>query len=71
MVDEVDIANDAILADMERKLAALRAAQSQPPVEACEECDEPIHPARQKLGLSLCMDCARLRERAGRMFWSG
>jgi RNA polymerase-binding transcription factor DksA len=68
MADEADIANDAILADLERKIAMQRAAANKPPLTHCEECDEPITPARQKLRLQLCLDCAQLRERASRVF---
>ena len=68
MVDEVDIANDAIMADMERRIAIQRAAANRPPVTHCVECEEPITPARQKLRLQLCLDCAQLRERASRAF---
>lgn len=67
-MDEADIANDAILADMERRIALQRAAANKPPTETCVECDEPITPARQKLRLQLCLDCALLRERASRVF---
>lgn len=67
-MDEADIANDAILADIERKIAEQRAAINKPPVEMCVECDEPITPARQKLRLQLCLDCALLRERASRVY---
>lgn len=71
MVDEVDIANDAILADMDRRIAARQAAANRPPVTHCEECEEPITPARQQLRLQLCLDCAKLRERAARLFRNG
>lgn len=67
-MDEADIANDAILADMERRIALQRAAANKPTVEFCQECEEPITPARQKLRLQLCLDCAMLRERAARVF---
>ena len=67
-MDEADIANDAILADLERKIALQRAAANKPPMTNCEECDEPITQARQKLCLQLCIDCAQLRERAARLF---
>lgn len=68
MADEVDIANDAILADMDRRIAMQRAAANCPPATHCEECEEPITPARQALRLQLCLDCARRRERAARLF---
>lgn len=67
-MDEADIANDAILADLERRIALQRAAANKPALTNCEECDEPITPARQKLRLQLCLDCALLRERAARLF---
>jgi RNA polymerase-binding transcription factor DksA len=67
-MDEADIANDAILADLERRIALQRAAANKPALEYCEECDEPITPARQKLRLQLCLDCAQRRERASRLF---
>lgn len=67
-MDEADIANDAILADMERRIAEQRAAANKPALTHCAECDEPIPPARQKLRLQLCLDCALLRERASRVF---
>jgi hypothetical protein len=69
MADEVDIANDAIMVDLERRIAMQRAAANRPPVTDCEECEEPITPARQALRLQLCLDCARRRERAARLFW--
>lgn len=68
MADEVDIANDAMMADLERRIAQQRAAANKPPVSHCVECEEPITPARQKLRLNLCLDCAQLRERASRVF---
>ena len=68
MADEADIANDAILADLERRIAAQRAAANRPPATECDECEEPIEPARVALRLRLCLDCAVLRERAARLF---
>lgn len=67
-MDEADIANDAILADLERRIAEQRAAANKPALTHCQECDEPITPARQKLRLQLCLDCALLRERASRVY---
>lgn len=68
MADEVDIANDAIMVDLERRIAMQRAAANRPPVMDCQECEEPITPARQALRLQLCLDCAKRRERAARLF---
>ena len=71
MADEADIANDAILADMERRIQAQRAAANRPPVDNCEECEEPIASGRRDLGLRVCLDCAVLRERTARIFRKG
>lgn len=71
MPDEADIANDAIMADLERRLAAHRAAVNRPPVMDCEDCEEPIEPARVALRLRLCLECARIRERRARLFGKG
>ena len=68
MADEVDIANDAILADLERKIALQRAEANKPVMTHCAECEEPITPARQKLRLQMCLDCAHRMERAARVF---
>lgn len=68
MADEADIANDAILADLEGRIALQRAAANCPPVSDCQECEEPITPARQALRLQLCLDCALRRERVAKMF---
>lgn len=68
MADEADIANDAAMADLERRLAAHRAALSRPAPELCAECEDPIPSERRALGLRLCIDCARLLERRARLF---
>lgn len=68
MPDEADIANDAIMADLERRLAAHRAAQNKPPIIDCEECEDEIEPGRVALRLRLCLECARMRERRARLF---
>ena len=69
MADEADIANDTIMADLDRRIAQQRAQANKPAVTHCEQCEEPITPARQALRLQLCIDCARRRERMGRLFW--
>lgn len=68
MPDEADLANDAAMADMERRIAAHRAAQSRPAPENCAECEEPIPSERRRLNLRLCIDCARFMERRARLF---
>ncbi len=68
MADEVDIANDAIQADLDRRLAEHRAKQNRPGPENCDECDEPIPSERRRLGLRLCIYCARQLESRRRLF---
>lgn len=68
MADEADVANDAIMADIDRRIAAQRAVANRPPVEDCQDCEEPITPARRALRLQLCIDCARRRESASKLF---
>lgn len=68
MADDVDIANDAMLADIERRIAAQRIAEDRPTIEDCEDCGEPVHIARQKLGLRVCVECAQLRENDSKRF---
>ena len=68
MADDVDLTNDAILADLGRRIAAQQAIFNRPAVTECEDCEEPITPARQALRLNMCLDCAQYRDRAARMF---
>lgn len=70
-MDEADIANDAVIADMERRLAEHRAARAKPAPENCEDCEEPIPQLRRDLRLRLCVECATAREKAGRFFRKG
>lgn len=66
-MDDVDIATDLAMKDLEFRLASRRRPPKLGPAE-CEECDEPMIQLRRDLGLSLCIECARERERQGKMF---
>lgn len=68
MADDVDIANDRAMRDLELRIAEVRARKPVQAPEHCTECEEPNLPARRALGLSLCVECARLRERRARLF---
>jgi hypothetical protein len=68
MADEVDIANDRAQQLLDAQIAAVRAKQRTEAPELCVECEEPNLPARRELGLSLCLECAQLRERLARLF---
>ena len=69
-MDEVDIANDRMMADLEYRLAEARSKVRACGPEFCEseDCGEPMTAARRKLGLSYCIDCAGARERRARLF---
>lgn len=62
MADDVDIANDLILANLEARIAAARKPVQEGP-EECEECGEPMPALRRRLGLKMCVDCAGIAER--------
>lgn len=68
MADDVDIANDAMLSYIDRRIAAQRIEASQTAIEHCEDCGEPVHVARQKLGLRVCIECAQQRENDSKRF---
>lgn len=66
-MDEVDIANDLAMKDLEYRLAS-RARPAKMGPEVCEECEEPMIQLRRDLGLKMCVDCARERERLVKLF---
>lgn len=66
-MDEVDIANDLAMKDLEYRLSSLLRPTKMGPA-ACEDCDEPMVQLRRDLGLKVCIDCARERERLSKMF---
>ena len=67
-MDEVDVANDQILKELDLRIAEVRSASARPSPENCERCNDPISPTRRALNLRLCIDCAQLKERQQRMF---
>lgn len=67
-MDEADIANDYAQRDLDMKLAEMRARQRTGGPEFCTRCSEPMPRLRRNLGLSMCIDCAHLAERAARRF---
>lgn len=68
MSDEIDLANDRILADMEARIAAARLKKNELGSALCEECEEPMPMARRQIGATLCIECARRKEYAARLF---
>lgn len=69
-MDEVDIANDRIMQDLEIRLAETRSKERPYGPEFCqrEDCGEPMPELRRKMGMVVCVDCASLMERVGRMY---
>lgn len=68
MADEIDIANDRILADIERRIAAARQKQGEPGLKNCEECEDDMPPERQAIGAKLCIECAKRAEYLKRLY---
>jgi RNA polymerase-binding transcription factor DksA len=59
MSDEVDLTNERLQADLDRKIAAARNnVPHQIGPEVCENCDEQIPHVRRQLGYALCVPCA-------------
>ena len=67
-MDEADIANDRAQRDLDMKLAEMMGHQRTGGPEFCTKCSEPMPRLRRDLGLSMCIDCAQLVERAARRF---
>lgn len=67
-MDDIDIANDRILADIEARISAARLKKNELGSALCEECEEPMPMARRQIGAKLCIDCARRAEYAARLF---
>lgn len=66
--DEIDIANDYAMRDLELRIAEVRARARQDGPELCVECEEPIPEQRRKLGLSRCVECAQLAESRAKLW---
>lgn len=67
-MDDIDIANDRILADMEARIAAARSKRQELGSALCEECEEPMPMARRQIGAKLCIECAQRAEYTARLF---
>lgn len=65
-MDDIDRANDHIMKEMEHRVAAAMKAQKEGAAEC--QCGEVVPPARRRLGLSSCIDCATAAEKAGKAF---
>lgn len=68
-MDEADIANDRMMQDLEIRLAEQRAKVKPYGPELCRDCGEQMLELRRQLGLQVCVECARLIERNGKLFW--
>lgn len=68
MADDIDIANERILADQERRIAAAR----QKPVERgsaeCKECEDTMPEERRAIGATLCFECAQRHEKIKKLY---
>lgn len=69
MADAVDIANDRMLDEMDRRLANHALARQCPVAEECEDCGDPIPfehvQALAKLPCLRCVECQGYHERKG------
>lgn len=65
MADLADLANREVEAFLSEAISQ-RANESKEPVDFCVECGEDMLPARKKLGLQLCLDCAQEFEKKNR-----
>ena len=68
MADEADLGNDAMQRDLELRLAEVRARQRTGGPEFCDDCELPMPRLRRDMGLSRCIECATMAERAARLF---
>lgn len=68
MSDEIDLANDRILAEQEARIARARLQPKAPGAEVCDECEDDIPPERQAIGARLCIECAKRAEYTKRLF---
>jgi len=68
MADEIDVANDLIMREMESRIAAARSQPTKLGAAECEECGEPVPDVRRQLGKSICFDCATLAEQRAKLF---
>lgn len=67
-MDEIDIANDRMMQDLEQRIAAARLQPVEPGPEECDECGEPMPKLRQQMGCRLCVECKSRQERIASRF---
>ena len=68
MADEIDIANDRILADLQHRIDAARKKTSELGAEFCVDCEDTMPSERRAIGAKLCIECAKRAEYAARLF---
>lgn len=68
MADEIDIANDRILADIERRVAAARKQPVELGNEFCEECEDEMPSERRAIGAKLCIECQKRAEHIRKLY---
>lgn len=64
MADEADIANDVIMADLERRIKAARGIPKKQSLSECKTCGGDIPEKRQQAiqGVYLCVECSAILE---------
>lgn len=73
-MDIIDIAQQRQQEEIDHALAAHHAAHVTKPARArcaAVACDEPISPARQRMGAQLCLDCQRDAEHMAKSWARG
>lgn len=69
MADDIDVANDLMLAQVSRALELRQqAAKGMVGSSTCVECGDDIPDGRKKLGFKLCVPCAEEAERRKQLF---
>jgi RNA polymerase-binding transcription factor DksA len=70
MADEIDIANDRILADIERRIQAARKTAVERGPEFCsnEDCGDEMPEERRAIGAKICIECAKRAEYMKRLY---
>lgn len=70
MADEADIANDVMMADLDRRIEAARGIPKKKSLEECAECGDEIPIKRQEAieGVEHCFACASRNEQKRNSF---
>ena len=70
MADEGDIANYLVEVELSRALDKIRQNSGKLVIgsKTCNECEDAMPEARQKLGFKLCVSCAEEGERRKQMY---